>query len=1210
MINSLPTGDHQARINSLEEAARSEAEERGKLQGLLDSAEKRVTDADSSNQTAREALAAEQQAHTATKTQLGSAQKQLDESRTAATDANKALAAEQQAHSTSKAQLGSAQEQLDESRTAATDATKALAAEQQAHSTSKAQLGSAREQLDESRTAATDATKALTTEQNAHTATKTQLESAQEQLEEARTNITNANNALTTEQNAHTATKTQLESAQKQLEEARTNITNANNDLAKQKTDNGVLQGQRDAAQAEATTARADANEQRTNNGVLQGQRDAAQADAAAARADANEQRTNNGVLQGQRDTARDDATAANNLLANESRALNYLRGQYTNLLARVVTLQDERNTASARAQTATNNNAILLTVIQDLQTGVTARTNERDRVVARNQTLNQQLGQLQTQVGNLTTERGRLEVEQDRLQATNRGHGVARIEAARESGELAGQSSSFQQQANIAREEARVAIAAQATSEAQMQETIDRLRSERDYYRGLQEQHETEIERMRANNLSIWQVASDRGVEADRLMDERDHNASNARAAIIYGTSQRTRASTLQDQLNTVTAERDAAINRGTISGNVVAEINTLTLELRNRFPNQAQLQPQPPQQQQSVQQHSAPEEQVVQQQQAPQGQQHAPQGQQHAPQGHQDSNQQGSPSRGDQSRTTPSPTKELKRTHSQRTSTFTSPQGAHQRPRIEDRSLSLMASSSGPQPPVQRDTLPSDNRAATIPQLTPGANPETTNLFDTVPPQFTFRSNAPVETQPQEPATVPPAATQGLIQEVVGSPIPETTPGAEAPLAPDAQAPEQIDDDYTSPNSLDERKQYVIIDVSNPQRIQHSVLNAWIRAKYADSFDAFKTIMNACLSRQTRERTRRPQDAPNPPKCFVQESYRRAGPLNARGRGANRWKWDWPAHDANKACPNVGNTSDPPHQCLKVADANTLWLLNPLREDFDNQERFDRENHIREVAEAAQKATEATQKAEASGAETGGLDTTTDTPSQPPRSERPVDAGFDGTYDTLTSQSHRSSSPGFTTSHRYGDPSATPTRRSRLRTKLNDAGSRLVRSLSHLNITGSSSSVPAPMATSLPDPPKSARGGLSKRSHDAASQDSRRSKISRRPTSNYAVASEYSVASNDGSTRASNTTRPMSVSGSQHTAKSRSSVAHSRNGSTVTATSHLPQLDEAGEESPYKDSNNISYWNGGIEVTRRQHPSDIKSQRQSLGKGKDRHP
>jgi hypothetical protein len=41
-------------------------------------------------------------------------------------------------------------------------------------------------------------------------------------------------------------------------------------------------------------------------------------------------------------------------------------------------------------------------------------------------------------------------------------------------------------------------------------------------------------------------------------------------------------------------------------------------------------------------------------------------------------------------------------------------------------------------------------------------------------------------------------------------------------------------------------------------------------------------------------------------------------------------------------------------PHQCLKVVDTLTLWLLNPLKGDFRARDKSDQENYTREVADA----------------------------------------------------------------------------------------------------------------------------------------------------------------------------------------------------------------------------------------------------------------
>ncbi|KAH0287543.1 hypothetical protein KCU62_g5932, partial [Aureobasidium sp. EXF-3399] len=247
---------------------------------------------------------------------------------------------------------------------------------------------------------------------------------------------------------------------------------------------------------------------------------------------------------------------------------------------------------------------------------------------------------------------------------------------------------------------------------------------------------------------------------------------------------------------------------------------------------------------------------------------------------------------------------------------------------------------------------------------------------------------------------------------QATVASGAGEASTETEAPITPSGAEIEQVDDGYLLPNNASVREAYVIINVNGLVRIQESILGDYLRNVFTEPGDYSRApkvgqargevaitwleIMHTCVRRLAQ------RDPKRVPKCFVMTQHRRPGPRSEKGDAGDKWKWTWDKHDADMPCPNVDNTEDVgPHQCLKVVDEHTLWLLNPSPGDFDRQEVFDRSNHAQEMAEAARIAEES--------------DSDVD------------DLGGDAAYDVVTLPEYRSSSPVENREQGYNDTSST---------------------------------------------------------------------------------------------------------------------------------------------------------------------------------------
>lgn len=109
----------------------------------------------------------------------------------------------------------------------------------------------------------------------------------------------------------------------------------------------------------------------------------------------------------------------------------------------------------------------------------------------------------------------------------------------------------------------------------------------------------------------------------------------------------------------------------------------------------------------------------------------------------------------------------------------------------------------------------------------------------------------------------------------------------------------------------------------------------------------NSFKMNMRAYARRATAQKARLaktedPKEVTSR-RCYDKEHQRRPSSLT---------EWTWDEHDSNMPCeaysqPEEQGVAYLVRQCLKIADENTLWLLNSQPGDHDRQVAYDRANH-----------------------------------------------------------------------------------------------------------------------------------------------------------------------------------------------------------------------------------------------------------------------
>ncbi|KAH0335582.1 hypothetical protein KCU74_g2393, partial [Aureobasidium melanogenum] len=156
-----------------------------------------------------------------------------------------------------------------------------------------------------------------------------------------------------------------------------------------------------------------------------------------------------------------------------------------------------------------------------------------------------------------------------------------------------------------------------------------------------------------------------------------------------------------------------------------------------------------------------------------------------------------------------------------------------------------------------------------------------------------------------------------------------------------------------------------YLVIDVSTRGRVADSCLDQVFK-ELADPYpelaegswrpprdmedpnidtNSWLGKIKTCIQRDTKQKLAagRPnhneETYTSPPRCYIGEIQKKPCVSEARE------KWTWTKHDANFTCPAC-STAHPDfksHQCLKVKDEKTLWLLNPTPEDINTRKDCD---------------------------------------------------------------------------------------------------------------------------------------------------------------------------------------------------------------------------------------------------------------------------
>ncbi|KAH0038688.1 hypothetical protein KCU78_g1443, partial [Aureobasidium melanogenum] len=149
-----------------------------------------------------------------------------------------------------------------------------------------------------------------------------------------------------------------------------------------------------------------------------------------------------------------------------------------------------------------------------------------------------------------------------------------------------------------------------------------------------------------------------------------------------------------------------------------------------------------------------------------------------------------------------------------------------------------------------------------------------------------------------------------------------------------------------------------YLVIDVSTRGRVADSCLDqvfkelaegSWTPPRDMDNpnieANSWLGKLKTCIQRETKQKLAagRPNydegTYTSSPRCYIGEIQKKPC-VSEAGE-----KWAWTDHDRNRTCPAC-STAHPEfksHQCLKVKDENTLWLLNPTPENINTQKNCD---------------------------------------------------------------------------------------------------------------------------------------------------------------------------------------------------------------------------------------------------------------------------
>ncbi|KAH0183034.1 hypothetical protein KCV03_g10011, partial [Aureobasidium melanogenum] len=151
---------------------------------------------------------------------------------------------------------------------------------------------------------------------------------------------------------------------------------------------------------------------------------------------------------------------------------------------------------------------------------------------------------------------------------------------------------------------------------------------------------------------------------------------------------------------------------------------------------------------------------------------------------------------------------------------------------------------------------------------------------------------------------------------------------------------------------------RNYITINISTKERVADSCLDqvfkdlakgTWTSLEDMDHPDLNANTwlgkIKTCHTREVRQKLAAAKEGykdesyRSTPRCFIAEMQKKPC-ISEDGD-----EWTWTQHDAMVTCPacDTANPEFKSHQCLRVKDETTLWLLNPTPEDINTQKECD---------------------------------------------------------------------------------------------------------------------------------------------------------------------------------------------------------------------------------------------------------------------------
>ncbi|KAH0333756.1 hypothetical protein KCU81_g9735, partial [Aureobasidium melanogenum] len=171
-------------------------------------------------------------------------------------------------------------------------------------------------------------------------------------------------------------------------------------------------------------------------------------------------------------------------------------------------------------------------------------------------------------------------------------------------------------------------------------------------------------------------------------------------------------------------------------------------------------------------------------------------------------------------------------------------------------------------------------------------------------------------------------------------------------------------------TPPAQTTNRNYIEINVSTKERVKDSCLDqvfknlaegTWRSPEDMDDPDldvnSWLGKIKACHTRDVKQKLAASGEGYNEesyrsaPRCYVGEMQKKPC-VSLDGD-----KWTWSQHDANLTCPacETANPEFDSHQCLKVKDQNTFWLLNPTPDNINTQRACDDKHNAGRRGDAA---------------------------------------------------------------------------------------------------------------------------------------------------------------------------------------------------------------------------------------------------------------